>query len=62
MSSRNSSSEVYLVCRNHVPWDAPKTGVRQRFGDMMDSRLGESDVLDSEAITTKFKVIKRKDS
>lgn len=61
MSSRNSSSEVYLVCRNHVPWDAPKTGVRQRFGDMMDSRLGESDVLDSEAITTKFKVIKRKD-
>ena len=61
MSSRNSSSEVYLVCRNHVPWDAPKTGVRQRFEAMMDSRLGESDVLDSEAITTKFKVIKRKD-
>ena len=61
MSSRNSSSEVYLVCRNHVPWNSPPTGVRQRFEEMMDSRLGDSDIVESESITTKFKVIKRKE-
>ena len=54
-ASRNSSSEVYLVCRNHTPWDAPKEALSARYEASLGIRLnGES--IDVEPTATRFKV------
>jgi 23S rRNA (uridine2552-2'-O)-methyltransferase len=57
-ASRNSSSEVYLVCRNHTPWGAPETPVSERYEASLGKRLnGES--IDVEPTATRFKVHRR---
>ena len=57
-ASRNSSSEVYLVCRNHTPWSAPSATVGTRFEALMSQRL---DVPDDEVDATPsgFRVVRR---
>ena len=59
-ASRNSSSEVYLVCRNHTPWNATSTSVLERYEKAVDRILGGDDVVDDVvATTTKFTVRRR---
>jgi 23S rRNA (uridine2552-2'-O)-methyltransferase len=60
-ASRNSSSEVYLVCRNHTPWNAKSTSVLARFEEAVDKILGGDDIEeDVVATTTKFTVRRKK--
>jgi 23S rRNA (uridine2552-2'-O)-methyltransferase len=60
-ASRNSSSEVYLVCKHHTPWKAPKTSLRQRFEAELDVVLGGSEIADEpEPVASSFKVLKKK--
>ena len=60
-ASRNSSSEVYLVCRNHTPWNATSTSVLERYEEAVDRILGGYDVVDDVVATkTKFTVRRKK--
>ncbi len=60
-ASRNSSSEVYLVCRNHTPWNATSTSVLERYEKAVDQILGGEDVVDDVVATaTKFTVRRKK--
>ena len=56
-ASRNSSSEVYLVCKHHTPWKAPKATIRQRYERELDKLLGGGDLEDDpEPMATTFSV------
>jgi 23S rRNA (uridine2552-2'-O)-methyltransferase len=60
-ASRNSSSEVYLVCRHHTPWKAPKTSVRSRYETMLNKLLGGDEIEDDpEPVASTFKVRRKK--
>ena len=60
-ASRNSSSEVYLVCRNHTPWNAKSTSVLARYEEAVDKILGGDEVVqDVVATATKFTVRRKK--
>ena len=60
-ASRNSSSEVYLVCRNHTPWNAKSTSVLARYEEAVDKILGGDEVVDDVVATkTKFTVRRKK--
>ena len=60
MSSRNASSEVYLVCKNYVPWKAKEKNLKQRFESIMDQRLGENSISTDVAPTkSTFKVYEK---
>ena len=60
-ASRNSSSEVYLVCKHHTPWKAPKATIRTRFEDAMDQLLGGNDLENEpEPTPSSFQVRRRK--
>jgi len=60
-ASRNSSSEVYLVCRNHTPWNATSTSVLERYEEAVDRILGGDDVVDDVVATkTRFTVRRKK--
>jgi len=62
-ASRNSSSEVYLVCRNHTPWKRPKQSVRERYDEAMDALLGGHELeADVELRTSTFSVRRKKSS
>jgi 23S rRNA (uridine2552-2'-O)-methyltransferase len=57
-ASRNSSSEVYLVCKNHTPWSAPSATLSSRFEASLSQRLdGAEDVVDSTP--SGFRVVRR---
>lgn len=57
-ASRNSSSEVYLVCRNHTPWAAPEGSVTARFEALLSKRLdGPEEAVD--ATPSGFRVVRR---
>jgi 23S rRNA (uridine2552-2'-O)-methyltransferase len=59
-ASRNSSSEVYLVCRHHTPWKAPKATIRERYERELDKLLGGGDLEDDvEPMATTFSVRKK---
>lgn len=59
-ASRNSSSEVYLVCKNHTPWKAPKATIRERYERELDKVLGGADLEDDvEPMATTFTVRKK---
>ena len=60
MSSRNASSEVYLVCKNYVPWKAKEKNLKQRFESIMDQRLGENSIsTDVTPTKSTFKVYQK---
>ena len=45
-ASRNSSSEVYLVCRNHTPWNAKSTSVLDGYEVAVNKLLGGDEIID----------------
>jgi 23S rRNA (uridine2552-2'-O)-methyltransferase len=60
-ASRNSSSEVYLVCKHHTPWKAPKASIRTRFEAEIDVLLGGGEIAEEpEPVASSFKVRRRK--
>jgi len=62
-ASRNSSSEVYLVCKHHTPWKAPKASIRERFETALNTILGGEDIEDEpEPVASTFRVRRKKTS
>tara|TARA_Y100000766_G_scaffold232306_1_gene206681 strand:+ start:1813 stop:2655 length:843 start_codon:yes stop_codon:yes gene_type:complete len=60
-ASRNSSSEVYLICRNHTPWNATSTSVLDRYEQAVNKVLGGDEIVDDVVATkTKFTVRRKK--
>ena len=63
-ASRNSSSEVYLICRNYMPW-VLKRGVKIRdvYEKLLEPKLSGNEIEDGpEAVFTSFNVRKKKSS
>ena len=60
MASRNSSSEVYLVCRNFMPWIKRKSSIRNEYESLLDVKLNPDEILQDETVFTSFKVRKKK--
>jgi len=62
-ASRNSSSEVYLVCKHHTPWKAPKASVRERYEEGVNKIVGGNEIeADPEIVASSFRVRKKKTS
>ena len=60
-ASRNSSSEVYLVCRNYLPGEGPSTTVLQRYEEELNKKLGGDEIEDGpEIVKSSFSVRRRK--
>lgn len=59
-ASRNSSSEVYLICRNYTPWKGPKQSVRLRYDEAMDALLGGHEIEEDVAIQSSTFSVRRK--
>lgn len=60
-ASRNSSSEVYLVCRHHTPWKAPKISVRERYETAVNKLVGGQEIeADPEPVASSFRVRRKK--
>ena len=60
MASRNSSSEVYLVCRNHMPWIKREVSIRQTYESLLDEKLNPIEEELDETVYTSFKIRKKK--
>jgi 23S rRNA (uridine2552-2'-O)-methyltransferase len=60
-ASRNSSSEVYLICKHHTPWKSPTKSMVTRFHDKMNRLLNEEQD-EIQTISTTMKVRKKKSS
>ena len=58
-ASRNSSSEVYIICRNHQPWKAPDMSLSQRWEASMSRLDGNEGGEEIESSTVGFRVLKR---
>ncbi len=58
-ASRNSSSEVYIICRNHQPWKAPDMSLSQRWEASMSRLDGNEGGEEIEPSTVGFRVLKR---
>ena len=60
-ASRNSSSEVYLVCRHHTPWKAPNLSVRERYETAVNKLVGGEEIEeDPEPVASSFRVRRKK--
>ena len=59
-ASRNASSEVYLICRNHTPWNAKSTSVLNRYEDEVNKILGGDDIIDDVVATKTSFTVRRK--
>ena len=60
-ASRNSSSEVYLVCRNFMPWKFRKVSVLEGYETALNLKLGGDDIEEApDIITSSFSVRKKK--
>lgn len=60
-ASRNSSSEVYLVCRNFMPWKLKKESILENYETALNLKLGGDDIEDApDIVTSSFRVMKRK--
>jgi len=60
-ASRNSSSEVYLICKHHTPWKSPKASIRRRFESELDILLGGGEIAeDPDPTASSFKIRRRK--
>ena len=60
MASRNSSSEVYLVCRNHMPWKSSDTTIRQQYEQLLDKKLNPTATEENQELYSSFKIRRRK--
>ena len=60
MASRNSSSEVYLVCRNHMPWIKKAATIRETYESLLDQRLNPEEGVVEERVFTSFTVRRKK--
>ena len=47
-ASRNSSSEVYLICKNHVPWKNTGTSILSELNKIYNSE--EEEITEKSAI------------
>jgi len=59
MASRNSSSEVYLVCRHYLRKSKKPASIKDSFEKAMDARRGYGEEEQHESTPTTFRVIKR---
>jgi 23S rRNA (uridine2552-2'-O)-methyltransferase len=60
-ASRNSSSEVYLICRNFMPWKFKKTSILENYETALNLKLGGDDIEEApEIITSSFSIRKKK--
>lgn len=57
VASRNSSSEVYLICLNHKPWKAPKGLILSRWEEAVAVRIASQTEEDHN--TTSVKKVSR---
>ena len=60
VASRNSSSEVYLICRNYMPWTMNDNSIREEYEKLLDVKLNPDIIEEDETVFSSFKVIKRK--
>lgn len=61
MASRNSSSEVYLVCKFHTPKRGPDWQIRPLFEEALESRKGGPEPLDDVApVKSTFRIMKKR--
>ncbi|MBK71420.1 MAG: hypothetical protein CMB43_03225 [Euryarchaeota archaeon] len=60
MASRNSSSEVYLVCRNFMPWIKRESTIRQTYETLLDVKLNPDEEVVEQEVYTSFKLRKKK--
>ena len=60
VASRNSSSEVYLICRNYMPWTMNENSIREEYEKLLDVKLNPDIIDEDETIFSSFKVVKRK--
>jgi len=61
-ASRNSSSEVYLICRNFMPWKAKTFAVREAYESALNLKLGGDDVDEGPEIIKSSFTVRRKKS
>ena len=61
-ASRNSSSEVFLVCRKFKPWKAKNLSVLRSYETALNLKLGGDDVDEGpEIIQSSFSIRRKKD-
>lgn len=60
VASRNSSSEVYLICRNYMPWTMNDNSIREEYEKLLDVKLNPDIIEEDETVFSSFKVVKRK--
>lgn len=62
-ASRNSSSEVYLVCRNFMPWMMDKNvNIRKTYEELLEPKLSGKEIDDGPTeVFTSFQVRRKKD-
>ena len=60
VASRNSSSEVYLICRNYMPWTKNDKSIREEYEKLLDVKLNPDVIEGDETVFSSFKVVKRK--
>jgi 23S rRNA (uridine2552-2'-O)-methyltransferase len=62
-ASRNSSSEVYLVCRNFMPWMLNKNvKIRDTYEELLEPKLSGNEIDDGpDEVFSSFQVRKKKD-
>jgi len=60
-ASRNSSSEVYLICRNFMPWKFRKACIRDNYENALNLKLSGDDIAEApDIITSSFSMRKKK--
>ena len=60
-ASRNSSSEVYLICRRYQPWAVPDVNISDTYELELNKKLSGEDIADGpEIIQSSFSVRKKK--
>lgn len=62
-ASRNSSSEVYLVCRNFMPWKMNRgVNIRKTYESLLEPKLSGSEIDDGpEEVYSSFKVRRKRE-
>ena len=61
-ASRNSSSEVYLICLNHRPWKAPKGRIQARWEEAVTERIASQTEVapETESVKKMGRILRRK--
>tara|TARA_B100000767_G_scaffold113961_2_gene108765 strand:- start:3052 stop:3792 length:741 start_codon:yes stop_codon:yes gene_type:complete len=61
-ASRNSSSEVYLVCRNFMPWTVTKhINIRKKYEELLEPKLSGNEIDDGpKEVYSSFQVRRKK--